>query len=156
MTATDSMSPSELAAWAREQHESLVALTKVIKQHIAAMPETVAAEWLHGLRTAFDRLRVHLERDFETQESGGYMKNLLELRPWMSNEIDRLQSEHSQILRMADRIKTDLAQTQASDRLLIGDICARTSRFMSVVSQHEQRENTFTLLVFNEELGGEG
>ena len=156
MMATESMSPSELAAWARQQHESLTALSKVIKQHIAAMPETVAAEWLQGLRAAFDRLRVHLERNFATQESGGYLQNLLDLRPWMSNEVERLKSEHTQILQLADYIRTALSETQASDLLLIGDICARTSRFMSVVAQHEQRETTFTLLVFNEDIGGEG
>lgn len=150
---TDGMNPGELAKWMQEERDAFRTLTKVIKQHVAAIPDSNLGEWLHGLRSAFDRLEAHLKRNFDAQETGGYMQNLLELRPTMSREVDRLKHEHHELQHMSDRIRADLSETRAEDRLLVGDACARVLRFVAIVGQHEQRENTITLLVFNEELG---
>jgi hemerythrin-like domain-containing protein len=153
--ATERMQPSELAAWMRAEHDALRRLTDVLKQHIAAMPELALDEWLHGLRVAFDRLRAHLERNFAAQERDGYLDDLIARRPSVAREVARLKCEHGELMRMADRIRAELAETAAEDRLLVADGSARIQRFIAVVSQHEQREDTLTLVVYNEDLGGE-
>lgn len=145
----------KLAAWLRQEHEALVQLTDVLKRHIAAMPQADLTDWLHGLSAAFERLMFHLERNFAAQETGGYMENLLELRPTISRRVEALKREHGELLRMGQRIREDLRATRAEERLLVADASARILRFMAVVAQHEQREDTLTLLVFNEDLGGE-
>lgn len=149
------MKPGELAAWMRAEHAALRRLTDVLKQHIATMPETGLADWLHGLRAAFERLRAHLERNFAAQERDGYMDDLIARRPGVSREVTRLKREHGELMRMADRIRAELAETSAEDHLLVADGSARIQRFIAVVGQHEHREDTLTLLVYNEDLGGE-
>ena len=150
---TESMSDDELAAWMQAEHQATKTLTKVIREHIAIMPESNHDKWLDGLRAAFARLTAHLQRNFKAQESGGYLKFIIEQRPTLTNEVERIRSEHTELLRMADRIRVDLAEATTADRLLIADASARIQRFIAVVAQHDQRENMLTLFVFSQDIG---
>jgi len=152
--AGEGVNRGDVAEWLRREHQALTALGKVLREHIALMPEAGAPDWLRGLRAAFERLRAHLEQNFAAQEKGRFFQNLLDLRPTLSKQVERLRREHTELLRMADRIRAELAEIDAADRLLAADLSARIQRFLAVVAQHEQRESTITLLVFNEELGG--
>jgi len=68
------MSEQEMAAWMHEQYKSLLALNRMIKEHIAGQPGIQSDEWLHGLREGFKRLRAHLKLNYETKRSGGYLE----------------------------------------------------------------------------------
>ena len=151
--AAEHMSPEELAEWMRSEHEALQALNKVLRQHIAAMPEVNLDDWLRGLTAGFERLRTHLERNFAAKEADGYLNIVVEKRPTLSPQVEAIQREHGEILHMAEAILRDLAKTQPENRLLLADMSARVQRFMAVVAQHDQRENMITLLVFNQDIG---
>lgn len=154
MTA-EHMSPEELAEWMRHEHEALQSLNKILRQHIAGMPEVNLGDWLRGLQAGFERLRTHLERNFAAKESGGYLSIVVEKRPTLSPQVESIRREHGEILRMAEGILRDLEEVKPETRLLLGDVCARVQRFMAIVAQHDQRENMITLLVFNQDFGGE-
>ncbi len=147
------MSAAQPNPKARDHYQALLGLNKVLKEHIAAMPEADITRWLNELRTAYDRNYSHLQSMFKTQEECGMLDQLLERRPSLSGVVDRLKHEHGELLQMAESIRDDLAATTPEDRLLAADACARIQRFNAIVAQHEQRENMITMLVFNEELG---
>lgn len=147
-------SQAELAEWMRNEHLALVDLNKVIRQHIAAKPEVVLAEWLRGLKLAFERLRAHLERHFAAKEEDGYLSMVVEQRPTLSGQVEKMRREHGEILQMAGRILEEAAEVQPENRLLVADICARIQRFMAVVADHDQREVMLTMFVFSQDIGG--
>ena len=142
-----------LGQWMRSEYQALGGLSRMIKEHLAKMPDVNRGEWLQGLKAGFDRFRAHITRNFAAQESGGYLNMIVEQRPTLADRVDGLRAEHCQMLAMAERIRVDLSETQATDNLLVADACARMQRFMAVVHQHNQRENMLALLVFNEDIG---
>ena len=136
------------------QHTALLELSRVIREHIVKQPGVSSPDWLHGLREAVKRLKSHLAMNYDVKGSGGYLAHVLEVRPTLSKQVERIRHEHSEILRMIDWIDNELNQITPEDRLLIGDACARVQRFMAVVAQHDQREAMLTMLVFNQDIGG--
>jgi hemerythrin-like domain-containing protein len=148
-----SASPEDLARWMRTEHDALKELNKLIRQHIADMPEINRADWLRGLKIAFERLRAHLERHYAAKEADGYLRMVIDMRPTLSNQVERMRREHDEILRLAARALRDLNDVMPDNRLLIGDICARIQRFMAVVADHEQREIMITMYVFSQDIG---
>lgn len=143
----------DLARRLQEEHKALHDLSQVLKEHIAATPTADSAQWLEGLRTAFERLHSHIKRCIEMKVEDGYLETILKERPTLAKQVEHIKAEHGQLLRMADGIRNDLATTRPDDRLLVGDACARVQRFVAIVGQHEQRENMIVLFAFNQDLG---
>lgn len=138
----------------QEEHKALQQLSRVLKQHIANQPSTNTGPWIEGLRTAFDRLHVHIERNIEMKTKDGYLETILNERPTLARQVQSVQNEHGQILRMSQGLRNDLAAIRPEDNLLVTDACVRVQRFMTVVAQHEQRENMIVMFAFNQDLGG--
>lgn len=144
----------DFAKLMQEQHVVLLELTRVLKEHIVKQPGIPCEDWLHGLRVGFERLRKHLEQSYNAKRDGGYLEHVLELRPNLSGQVDRIRHEHDEILKMSSWIINELAETTCTDRVLIADAAARIQRFMAIATQHNQRESMLTMLVFNQDLGG--
>jgi hypothetical protein len=149
----ENTSPGELAKWMQSEHQALQELNKLIRQHIADMPDINRAEWLHGLKVAYERLWTHLKRHFAAKQENGYLRMVVEMRPTLSRQVEHIRREHDEILHMAARILHDLSEVMPEHRLLIADLCARIQRFMAVVADHEQREVMITMYVFSQDIG---
>jgi hemerythrin-like domain-containing protein len=150
---TKKMSPEALAKWMQSEHQALQELNKLIRQHIADMPEINRADWLRGLTVAYERLRAHLQRHFAAKQEDGYLRAVVEMRPTLSTQVERMRREHDEILRMAEWILRDLSEVMPDNRLLIADIGVRIQRFMAVMAEHEQREVMITMYVFSQDIG---
>lgn len=145
--------PTELAAWLREERRVLSELSKLIRGHVAQVAEKPPERWLPELNAAFRRLCAHLRTDFESQEHNGFFEELVLQRPGIERQVQRLRHEHDELLRLGEWLQRDISETRPDDRLVIADLCARVSRYLAIVAQHEQCEATLTLAVFNEDLG---
>ena len=152
MTA-EKRDPAELAAWLREERRILNELSKLIRGHVAQVAEKPPQRWLAELDVAFRRLCAHLRADFQSQENNGFFEELVLQRPGVERQIRQLRHEHDELLRLGEWIQRDIGQTRPDDRLIIADLCARVSRYLAIIAQHEQCEATLTLAVFNEDLG---
>lgn len=150
------MSPCELAQWMKSEHEALHDLNRVIKEHIAQMPEVGLGEWKRGLRLAFERLRAHLERNFAAKEEGGYLSVVTDKRPTLSPQVEAIRSEHEQILQICTWIIQELDQADPEHKLLLEDICARIERLTVVGDEHDRREVMLTMAVCSMDQGGRG
>jgi hemerythrin-like domain-containing protein len=138
----------------QEEHKALQQLSRVLKQHIANQPNTNTGPWLEGLRAAFERLHVHIERGIEMKTKDGYLETILNERPTLARQVESVRNEHGQLLRMSEGLRNDLAAIRPEDNLLVTEACRRIERFMTVVAQHEQRENMLVMFAFNQDLGG--
>ncbi len=145
--------PAQLAAWLREERRILSELTRLIRGHVAGVAEKPPERWLPELEAALRRLCAHLRSDFEAQETQGFFENLVLQRPGIARQVEQLRHEHEELLRLGDWLLRDVGQTRPQDRLIIADLCARVSRYLAVLAQHDQCEATLTLVVFNEDLG---
>lgn len=147
------MTPNQLAEWMKREREILTELTKLLRQHIAAKPEVNLAEWLRGLHAGFDRLIAHLRRHYAAKEEDGYLAMVVEQRPTLSKQVERLRKEHEEILHMGGQILEEFKSIDAKQYLLVADACARVQRFMAVVADHDQREIMITMYVFSQDIG---
>lgn len=145
----------ELGPRMQEQHKALHQLIQLLKEHIATTPGVNSAQWLGALSDAFDRLHAHIKRTITLKEQDGYLEAILRERPTLAKQVASIKAGNGQLVRMADGIRNDLAETHPQDRLLVGDACARIQRFVAILGQHEQRENMIVLFAFNQELGSE-
>ena len=143
----------ELGHRLQDEHKALLQLSQMLNTHIAALPGGDTVQWLGGLRVAYDRLYTHVERCITMKEKDGYLGTILRDHPTLARQVEAIRGEHSQLLRMGDNLRKELAAIRPADRVLIDDICARVQRFMAVVTQHEQRENMIVLFAFNQDLG---
>jgi hemerythrin-like domain-containing protein len=137
----------------QEEHKALLQLSQVLKEHIAAQPGGNIGSWLHGLRAAFGRLYAHIERGIAMKTKDGYLEVILKERPTLTRQVESIKREHAQILRMGAGVRNDLAAVGPEENVLVADACARVQRFVSVVAQHEQRENMIVMFAFNQDLG---
>jgi hemerythrin-like domain-containing protein len=137
----------------QEEHKALQQLSRMLKQHIANQPNANVGPWLEGLRAAFDRLHVHIERGIEMKTKDGYLETILNERPTLARQVESVKNEHGQLLRMSQGLRNDLAAIRPEDNLLVTEACRRIERFMTIVAQHEQRENMLVMFAFNQDLG---
>ena len=103
----------DLARRLQEEHKALIALSQVLKEHIAATPTADSGQWVEGLRTAFDRLHSHITRCIEMKVKDGYLETILKERPTLATQVASIKAEHGQLLRMADGIRNELAGVQS-------------------------------------------
>jgi hemerythrin-like domain-containing protein len=154
-TALASNLDEQLGLRLQEEHKALLKLSQILKEHIAAQPRGNLTRWLQGLRVAFDRLYAHIERCIAMKTEDGYLETILKIRPTLTRQVESIKSEHGQLLRMGAGIRDDLTALRPEEQVLVADACARVQRFMSVVDQHEQRENMIVMFAFNQDLGSD-
>jgi len=135
------------------ERNTLVALSNVLKEHLAVIPEANVGTWLGGVRVAFGRLKKHLESNFVAQEEGGYLEQVIERRPTLAAQLEQCRHEHGELLRLAERVDGELSETSPDDRLLLREVTERIQRYLALAADHDRRENIITLAVFNQDIG---
>ena len=150
------MEPHELAQWMQQEHERIGELMRLLREKIAAVPKTRVDEWLGELRDRFEHIRAHLQKRMALKEHEGYLSGVLERRPTLSDTVDRLRHEHTELAKIADGIYRTLRESAPTDRLLLHDCCRRIEHFLTHVELHEGDENRLVLAVFTRDIGTEG
>ncbi len=149
------MESEKYAKWMREEHERVADLAQELRAKVAGVPRTGLDGWIVDLRKHFEHIRAHLHKHLALEEQGGYLAVVLERRPTLSHEVERLQHEHSEFSRMMNGIRDALEEITASDRLLIRDCCHRINDFLSYIEHHEAQENLVVVSVFTHDIGTE-
>ncbi|HMQ16006.1 MAG TPA: hemerythrin domain-containing protein [Phycisphaerae bacterium] len=149
----DRLTDQELAERVKHEHQVVAELSRIIREHLAVVPEQSRGAWLDGFRAAFTRLRTHLQESLAARETNGYLEDVTQRRPTLSGQVERLRAEHPQLLHMAARIHDELQSVTPEQGLLLGDLAARTLRFLAINGQHDQRENMITLFACSQDIG---
>jgi len=147
------MKPEELARWISEEHQKVHELASRLQECVACIPRARAEKWISDAREAFEHLRAHLTKHMSLEENEGYMVPVVERRPGLSREVDRLAHEHKEFIRLMDMIHHQLAELRPEDGLLIRDCCHRIRDLLCYVEHHKNEENLMVLSVFNLDIG---
>ena len=94
-----------------------------------------------------------MTRHIALEEHGGYMSAVLEYRPRLSREVERLKHEHREILRLLDAIHDLVAEMDPIDSLIIRDTCNRIQDVLRYVDHHNRSENILVLSAFHDDIG---
>ncbi|MHC4236449.1 MAG: hemerythrin domain-containing protein [Planctomycetota bacterium] len=84
------MTSRDIAQWMRHEHEIVEDLAHKLREIVAAVPRAGLDEWIANLRERFDHIRAHLHKHMAMEEHDGYMAAVLERRPTLAEEVDRL------------------------------------------------------------------
>ncbi len=147
------MTGEELANWMREEHLKVAELAQVLLQQAAGVPETNEANWLQLLRDAFEHYRAHITKQMAMKEKDGYLLPVVETRPGLSREVERLAHQHGEFLHLMDQIHVSLAAMRPEDRVLMRDCCFRVRNLISYVQYHEKKEILLIMSVLNTDIG---
>ena len=143
----------ELARWIRDEHLKVIELSNGLRGRTAVVPRANIGAWLAEVRGRFEHFRAHMTRHMALEERDGYLPIVLERRPGLSAQLERIRHEHQEFLRLMTGIHTALLDTGDDDRLLVRDGCRRIEDLLSYVEHHEELENNMLLSVCAEDIG---
>jgi hemerythrin-like domain-containing protein len=146
-------SPSDIARWMREQHAKVEAVLAKLNGRVAAIPRANVGPWIEALRDEFERFRAHLQKHFALEEEGGYLTSVLQIRPTLHGEVDRLMAEHREISQLMTSIFDEVSRLQGDLPLHMRDACARIQNLIGILEQHEDHENMLVSHVFTQDIG---
>lgn len=149
------MNTQELARWLRDEHDKVNELISALREKVAIAPQTNQQKWIEETRRAFEHLRAHNIKHIALEEQGGYMAAVVQRRPTLAREVDRLAHEHHEMLTIMNRIHDELEALRPEDQLLIRDCCNRIQNLLSYVEHHENAENLLVFTAFTDDLGGQ-
>ncbi len=147
------MTSHRIAEWVREEHATVAKLTDALRAQVAAIPRASIERWISEICKSFDHYRAHLTRHMSLEESEGYLTAVIEQRPTLTAEVERLKHEHAELGVIMDSIHNALYALKPDDRLLVRDVCRRIDRVLSYVDHHEDDENLLVTFVFCTDIG---
>jgi hemerythrin-like domain-containing protein len=147
------MKTQDLVGWIREEHARVSTLAKELREKVGVVPRFHQGAWVGDVVSSFDKFRAHITQHMALEEDGGYLAPVREHRPGLSGEVDRLQSEHPQFIRLMDNLKRELDTIGVGDQLLIYDCCKRIESLLNYVEHHKERENLIVVSVFTDDIG---
>lgn len=147
------MNTEQAARWIREEHARVGDLADRLREKVAFCPRVAQGAWIEEVRDAFEHFRAHLTKHMSLEERGGYLESVIEQRPALSREVDRLGHEHAQMIRIMNGIHGTLQELGTNDRLLIRDCCARILNLLGYAEHHEKDENLLVMSAFTDDLG---
>lgn len=104
------------------------------------------------LLTILDRLVETVPREFELREEGGYLREVLDVRPTLSPEVEMLQAEHSRIFLMLRRLRDSVAR-KATFTFLADQLQSELRDWMALLVDHNRRERALFQTTFNHDVG---
>lgn len=147
------MKAENLARWLREEHQKVDVLSQQLQECVASVPRTNHAKWIEQVKQAFEHFRAHIVKHMALEEQDGYMVPVLEHRPALTREVERLAHEHDEFRRILDGIHCLVRELRPEDHLLIRDCCHRIQDFLSYICHHHHDENLMVLSVFTDDIG---
>jgi hypothetical protein len=128
-----------------QEHASLLERLSGLEEAIESAHGDTVADHLGAVRT-------HLLHHFEFEESGGYMKHVLDRAPHLHLQAQELLAEHGRMRKQVDDL---LAQVSglAANRPLPDAFRHRVRDLLEFVRKHEARENRLVQETLNQDLG---
>ncbi len=147
------MNTHELAVKLKTEHDAVEALSDRLREWVAVVPRANIGDWIAELRSRFEHLRAHLIKHMALEEHEGYMKTVVEMRPTLSPEVERLQHEHEEIGKIMTSVHEAVESLEPADRLLVRDCCRRIDNLLHYIEHHENDENLLLLTSMTSDIG---
>ncbi|MCA9253995.1 MAG: hemerythrin domain-containing protein [Phycisphaerales bacterium] len=147
------MSFEDVAKRLSREHFELDIQMKHLLACVDFMPRTNESSWIDECRATYSAFREHLLRHMDLEEAGGYLANVMERRPGLASEVERLQREHHSLRYLIDSLADAVNAMTAAEPLRIRDCCHRVRDLISYIRHHEHDENMTVLSAFTDDIG---
>jgi hemerythrin-like domain-containing protein len=87
------------------------------------------------------------------EENGGYLTPVIEMRPTLAADVERLRRDHQQMAEIMDTIHAALNDLNPQHRRSARECCYRIESLLSYVQHHERNENLLVTYVFTQDIG---
>jgi hypothetical protein len=111
---------------------------------------------LSSVRFFTEMYQRHLERLFALEEVDGYMDEVTELSPELTNQVDKLKPEHEQFRVAIRNIVLRLDRNPPFDRTSFNAVCEKLREVIREVLEHTRRENELFVESIQQDTGGSG
>lgn len=143
----------DIVRWLRGEHDDLPKLADRLRERVAKSPPGNRAMWIGELQTRFDDFAACSRQRMTKEESGGYLKPVIEARPSLSAPVELLRHEHAELTRIIDNVQRAVHRLSPTDNLLLRDCCKRIEDLLTWVERHEEHENHIVLYAFASDTG---
>ena len=147
------MDTQEIAQWMRNEHVRVHELANELREQVAVVPRANLGKWIADIREQYEHFRAHLVKHMALEERDGYLPSVTERRPTLAGEVERLEHEHVELIKIMDGIHELVHQLTAEDRLLIRDCRDRIGDLLSYIEHHEEEEDLLITHVFTRDIG---
>ncbi len=147
------MDENQFGAWMAQEYAKVNQLAHHLGEHMVLIPSAARGPWLTELGNRFDHLAAHLQRMMTIAEEDGYLLPVLEKRPTLSKEVERLRQEQDQLRRLMDDLHIVIHALRPDEDLLIRDCCARIQSLLGHVQRHHEHETHIVLYILNQDIG---
>ena len=146
------MDANEVADWMVQEHAKITELSDQLRQMVAAPPRGDRGVWVRELQSRFEEYFGRLHRHFEMEEQGGYLTEVLQLRPTLSAAVALVQQEHEELSELFQDVQSAVRELAPTDNLVLRDCCERVKQLLAWIERHEEHENHIVLYAFTQDL----
>ena len=150
------MQSDEQAVRLADEHAKVTEMGDRLRTLISSPPRGDLAQWIAELRRQFDDYVAHLRQHLEREEAGGYLAQVIALRPTLSGAVDIIRYEHDELTRLIQDVQAAVHELSPRDNLLRRDCCERVKQLMHWIERHEEHENYIVTFAFTQDLGTNG
>lgn len=137
-------------------HERLLNCTKLeflllgdLRQALEESEDACDNQWLLAI---LDSLIRTVPVAFEMRQEGGYMTEVLAIRPTLSGIVDELRAEHDRITGMLLHLRNSVA-ARSRFTALADQIQAELRDWMELLTDHNRRERALFQTTMNSDMG---
>ena len=125
-------------------------LSKKIEQDV---PDEKYEEWRLEFMWQLRDFRNHCLKHFDFEELGGFMKEVLNDAPETKKTEEKLEEEHSKIIKELDEILDDLKALEQKEINKLKEIKSKVKHLIIKLKAHEKAENDLIQKVYSQEYG---
>jgi hemerythrin-like domain-containing protein len=150
------MESGNLARGLLGEHARIAELGDQLRGVVASPPRGERKQWLDAMRFCFDEYALHLQQHLKTEEEGGYLRQVVELRPTLSEAVEIIRHEHSELAQILQDVQMAIHDLRPADNLMLRDCSERIKNLMHWIERHEEHENHIVMYAFTQDLGMPG
>lgn len=148
---------SDIAKQVEQEHACLKRdLADIKRDMMKAVKGEAFGEWRLEFMWRLRDFRVHLLKHFDLEEEGGFMAEILSEAPEAMGQVEKLETEHQEIITTLDGILADMKKLERNDEEKLEKIRTRVLELVSTVHAHEAAENELILTMSYQEYGYPG
>ena len=111
---------------------------------------------LSSLKIITRSFQNHMECMMTMKEQDGYLENVLEIRPNLSNAVDVLRQEHDEFLEELGVVLYRLEHISLKNQKCLTQLCDDMTEMLKKLDGHKKSERDLFHEAFEREEGGEG
>jgi hemerythrin-like domain-containing protein len=156
-TSTVSIKQALVIQQTKVESQALEHITQAVEVALAWVVEgDDVSRKLSSVRFFAEMYQRHLERLFALEEVDGYMDDVTELSPELTNQVDQLKPEHEQFRVAIRKIVLRLDRTPPVDRASFNAVCEKLRQVIKQVLEHTRRESELFVESIQRDTGGSG